>query len=340
MTNNPSSRVHFWTLRDISTVDGWDPDVRPDRFADGSGHALIELFVRLRNAGLDVSIGPVIPKHSRCVVVFLGDIADWRSLRMRPGPLRRLARGIGHDQSVALVRSDFPLQVRPPRFVSCEVMPNASSITASRQRWVPLLPQRGIIRRSAERGERVESVVLKCFPENVPSDIDNESFRRRIASLGMSLSVDTQPLDWPNFETADVALCVRSETGHEFEDEQLSRRPATKLINAWVAGCIPIVSPERSYKDLARPGVDSLLARSGDEIIDCLSAVATDKALVRHLLDGVAVRSKEFEVDRTLRSWIDLLWSPLAPVSRSDVMATRIATATRLVVRRSVCRRP
>ena len=81
-------------------------------------------------------------------------------------------------------------------------------------------------------------------------------------------------------------------------------KPATRLINAWVAGCIPLAVREPAYVELARDREDALLF---DDLGECgpLLDDLRDSALVKRLERGVTERGIEFSPERTTQRWLD-----------------------------------
>jgi hypothetical protein len=330
----PTARdgVHFWTLEDLDGILEWNPDSDPERHASGAGHALLGLFARLMRRGWKVTIGSRIPRESRLVVVYLEELADWHRLALVPWKALRLASAVRPHQSVLVIRNDTPLAIRVPAFVGCEVMPSRETVRHPGQVWLPLLPQGGLVPRDPGRSGRIERVVLKCHRDNVPEFVLQRDFGEELAAMGVSLVVDTKPADWPDFSACDVVLCARKRHAvFDQEDGSFERKPATKLTNAWVAGCIPIVMPERSYLDLARPGSDSLLAGSATAILDTIRRLRGDRSLAEHILAGSRARGEEFGQERVLGLWEDQL---RAEHPRAGLL--RLASARILWLQRTV----
>jgi hypothetical protein len=298
--------VHFWTLEDVGLVSGWDPDSDPGLFGSGRSHQLYEMFARLKARGAAVSLGCRVPREARLVVTTLRELTRFRG-KLLAERVWRLAQELFPGRSVLLIRGDEPLYVRPPSFVQCEVMPTPSSVTdASTQRWVPLLPQRGMVTRDPKRRGTIETMVIKTMPNNAPSFVSDPGFARLLLDAGVRLRVDTQSPAWPDFSEIDLTLCMR-QTGGPPDDELHSQKPPTKLINAWVAGTIPLVGAEQGYLDLAQDGVDSIAVRTPADIIAAVSTLRRSPELVARLEEGVALRGQEYGLERILDLWEELL---------------------------------
>jgi hypothetical protein len=272
------------------TLESWDPDMRPADFSDGRSHALYELFCRLRAKGADVTIGPSYRGRPEAVVAFSKDLNTVGSLRfvLRFGATPTL-----------IIESDWPPHLRIPVRGTLTVPPRPGPPDPSR-RWLPLLPQRGLVPREPSRVGAVRGIGYKGDPTQLPAFMKDPSFLSRVAALGITASeadVYGGREQWHDFSSVDAALCLR--------DPRLptDHKPPTKLINAWAAGCIPLVSREAAYLDLATDGVDALFVESEDELIARLDRLAADSSLVARLEEGVAVRQSQYSVDHVMNAW-------------------------------------
>lgn len=283
--------VHFWLPNhgDLD-VDRWDPDLDPTRFSDGFGHAFLELFVRLRDRGFPTSLGPSVAPGADVVVVFSKTL-DWKSalkFACQSPSQRRL-----------IIESDWPAHRRLPAQAHLLICPLPALSDARTRMWLPLLPQRGLIPRHPSRLGRMSVIDFKGDREQLPPDVDTPAFRDAIRDLGMSWPPygPGNRKFWHDFGSVDVAICVRDPA------VDTSRKPATKLINAWAAGSVPIVGPEPSYVSLGVDGTDCLLVEDSESLLRALQRLATDRALVRTLEAGVADRMAEFSRDRVVELW-------------------------------------
>lgn len=283
--------AHFWSPKtEPPELAAWDPDAEPTAFPDGRGHAFYELAVRLRALGENITIGPKGAHRADLVVVFSKDLGMRQSLEFL---LRK-----GTVPSV-LIESDWLPTFRLPIAPTCAVVPVPGTSSADRV-WLPLLPQRGMLRRHSERWGSVTTVSYKGDSRQVPRFLRGSTFAERARSLGFELIAQDlrDPVDsWHDFGDVDVVICMR--------DVELptSHKPPTKLINSWVAGCIPLVGPEASYAALARNGVDALAVETETDVLSALGRLATDHGLVARLEQGVKERAAEFAPGTVLESW-------------------------------------
>jgi hypothetical protein len=298
--------VHFVTWTDPDAVTEWDPDREPGRFVSGIGHHLLEPYARLRDRGWPVSVGLHPPRGTRTLAVSMNDLVSWEGYRRRRAAwtIDLLALRVPR---VVLVLGDHPLAARVPTFVRAVIVPNPSGAVDARTRWVPLPPQRGMVPRSPDRFGTVRSLALKTGTANVPDEVRDPEFVEALARLGVTFRLDERSPLWPDFSDVDLVLCTRRpRPGLDADDT--ARKPPTKLINAWVAGCVPLVAPERGFLDLVTPGEDAIVIDSPDDVIAAVGKLRDDPALLARLERGVAARGAEFAPDRVMAAWERELW--------------------------------
>jgi hypothetical protein len=317
-------RAHFWIPEPAPEVDGWDPDSAPERYSTGIGHNLYELYVRLRAAGESVSLGPVQPDDG-VVVVFA------RSLRPLTAQ-RAMLGGLG-SKPLIMIRSDIDPGWRTRFTPDIEVMPYASAATGQSQTWIPALPQRGMIRRSVERFGRIRTVGFKGNPENLPVFMRERAWVQTLEAMGLRWLPDTphrgdgSDHTWHDFSEMDVALCLRAE-----HVDRRSWKPATKLINAWCAGAIPLVGPEPGYLDLVTPNEDAFVVTNESDLTVALRRLVSDPSLVQATEQAIEQRASDFARDAVLDQWWTLFWRTSETHVAPDVLRKRRRDALHLSV--------
>jgi glycosyltransferase involved in cell wall biosynthesis len=330
-----TGNIHFWTLRDTSAAATWDPDAEPDLHLSGYGHSFLELYARLRLAGKHVSIGRWPPRGTRVAVANLEELAKWT-----PSILPRARLGLAlaalRTGSIAVIRNDLPLDIVMPDFVALEFMPTRAAIAdRPRQVSLPLLPQRGLIPRDPTRGDRVEIAALKSYSFNSPSWLLSPELEHQLKDLGVTLRFDSEkdsPNRWHDFADVDVALCLQPRPQGEL-DPDYRRKPATKLINAWRAGAIPLVSPDAGYLELLDAHGGAIVVNSSDEVIEALRHLRSDERSARDLRADGRKAAAQFTPERVLDEWSAALLS--APdSSRLAAAAAIYRTAPAVVTER------
>jgi hypothetical protein len=316
--------AHFWIPEPLPEVDDWDPDAAPECFSTGIGHNLYELYARLRAAGKPVTLGPDQPRDG-VVVVYA------RSLRPLTAQ-QALLRGLG-SKPVVVIRSDIDPGWHTRFTPDVAVMPYASAVSGPGQTWLPALPQRGLIRRSAERFGRIRTVGFKGNRANLPVFMGEPAWAATLGAMGLTWMPDTPQSGegpdqrWHDFSEVDVAVCLRAE-----HVDRRAWKPATKLINAWCAGAIPLVGPEPGYLDLVTPEEDAYLVENESDVIAALKRLAADPDLVAAAERAIGRRADDFAMNTVLDRWWILLEQTAHTPVLPEVLARRRREARRLSV--------
>lgn len=207
-----------------------------------------------------------------------------------------------------------------------EFVGNRSLITHPFQQWVPPLPQRGLQPRAPERRGRVRSLAFKGNPENVPDELKGSEWENALQAWGVEWLLDVpsrtdgQDQSWHDFSAVDAVLCVRRQ---DRTDELGSAKPPTRLVNAWVAGCVPLAAREPGYAEIGVNGADTLFVDSPRDALPLLDRLANDSDLVARLEAAIDVRGSEFAPARVLKAWRDALVTAAAEASRVGVLKRR-----------------
>ncbi len=320
--------IHFWvpsTTASPADVLAWDPDREPGRYASGVGHNLLELGVRLQRGGLDVSLGEEVPRGARLLVVFPKSVYQRGRLQ---AVLRAGQRAGGR---FAVVRSDTPLSWGFPVRPVVEFMPTRGAVRHRWQQWLPPLPQRGLEPRLEDRFGRIRSVAFKGYPENVPSVLGTPEWAEALASRGVEWLLDAAAdadgagQRWHDFAAVDAVLCVRAER----TTENIERKPATRLINAWAAGCVPLAEPDPGYVELGTDGSDVFFIDSPFGALSVIDRLNADGDLLARVERRIRERAATFAAASILDQWREALVEAASPAgaSRRRFQATRTIRA-------------
>ena len=155
-----------------------------------------------------------------------------------------------------------------------EFMPTQGAVTQPWQEWLPPLPQRGLQRRAAERCGRIRSLVFKGYPEKLPAELATPEWAAGLAARGVEWLLDAAADSdgdgqrWHDFSAVDAVLCVRASRA----SANVERKPATRLINAWVAGCVPLAERDPAYLELGTDATDVFFIDSPSEALGVSTA--------------------------------------------------------------------
>ncbi len=194
-------------------------------------------------------------------------------------------------------------------------------------RFIPHWPQPNLLPRDPDRGDRFETVCFYGDPRNLARELDDPSFRKRIAALGLEFRcVGTS--HWHDYSETDCALAVRS-----FDRARHIHKPATKLYNAWLAGVPFLGGTDSAYASDGRSGINYLRCASPDDVLSSLQRLREDSALRSSLAQAGREASRGFTPEAITRRWIALLDEADA-LRRRKVAAPRLSRALSRLVRR------
>ena len=191
-------------------------------------------------------------------------------------------------------------------------------------------PQPNLIPRSPERGDRVERVGVIGPISSMAAEIRDPRFRSTLERLGFELVIRSDGASWNDYSDLDVQLAYR--TGPK---SLLRCKPATKIVQSWIARCPAITGVEPCFRAVGRSRVDFLEAASAGEVIAHLQSLRDRPELYRSLIDNGAVRSRSHDEPAVLRQWIAFLEGPATALLR-DRVSRGMAGRGRLLTKSSV----
>ncbi len=277
--------------------DGGSSRISGERLNELSGGILNSWLLRtcyhLRQNGFEASIGPTT----------IPDAANFAS----PRDFGRRERNLDHFLVIPRGDAHWPMLAN---FVVLQngVIEGKSPNTAVVAHW----PQPGIIRRDEARGTQVKIISFKGRTINFAPSLRTEKFREDIKKIGMVLefadfSTLTGDHRWHDYSQTDVVLAVRNLTRYD-----ISKKPASKLVNAWFGEAPALLGPEPAFRELWKSPLDYIEVNSRSEIFDCLIYMRDNPNLYLDMVANGCERRKNFEEDIIAQTWIDVLNGPVA----------------------------
>lgn len=172
--------------------------------------------------------------------------------------------------------------------------------------YVPLWTQPGLQPRNSARGTRLERLAyygLECY---LSPAFRNEQFKADLERIGVSFDIFSEPGKWNDYKQTDAILAVR-----DVKDYDLSIKPPTKLLNAFQAGCIPLMGPEPAYRQVAIPNQEYFEVQHPEQVIKVLKHLKSDLIQLRQIQEIGKKKSKEYMSERIASMWKDLLQGPV-----------------------------
>jgi len=262
------------------------------RFRECNDCWVMLTYLHLRARGLDVRITDHFVPGAICV-------ASYWDLPIKALPLRSYVVACRHDG---------------PRPEICEhtIVQNPSQVTRGTDHLIQHWPQPGLIPRDRSRGPSLRRVDYKGWENNLWEALRAPAFREALARMDVELHIDGKPQDarqlrWHDYAHADAVLAVRDLTERDYYN-----KPASKLINAWLAGVPALLGPEPAYQALRRSELDYFEVRTPADAIDAIARLRADPGLYARVVENGNLRSREFTTHQIAARWRDVLAGPVA----------------------------
>lgn len=295
---------------DLDELRALDPDRDLERFKRGECAWILQTFLRLAAAGRPVELVDSPPADG--IVVFHAKHRRW--LRRHGGSMR--------DAVLVGVRGDL----HAPAIADFEVLQNGFFADGRRRFHVPHWPQPGLIPRDPARGDEIRRIAYHGFARNLEAGFHERRWLDFLADRGLEWHygaaefagkrTDDIPLAWHDFGEVDLVLAVRPPSQRLHPS-----KPATKLINAWLAGVPALLGAEAAYRELRRSPLDYLEVTGVEEAIGAVERLLADPALYRAMRDTAAARAAEHTPERWIGIWSELLFETL-PRLAPEVLAS------------------
>jgi hypothetical protein len=265
-----------------------------ERFVNANDSWSTQPYIQLKQRGLDVHLVPQCIPGKICIVTY-------EDLAIKDFPFHSYVVACRHDRG-------------RPEICEQRIVQNQLNVLDSTDHFLPHWPQPGLQPRDKSRGTKLENVAYKGRSGNLAEPFKNPDFLQKLRSLGINLSVspknhEERVRDSRDYKNVDVVLAVRP---NFFSEYYLSLKPPSKLINAWLAGCPALLSPDPGFQSLRRSELDYIEVLSPDDVIAALVRLRDNPSLYSAMVENGFRRAEEFTPDRIALLWRDLLADPIA----------------------------
>jgi hypothetical protein len=197
---------------------------------------------------------------------------------------------------------------------------------------LPFWPQPSLLPRDPQRGTRVENVAYLGRPLNLAEELRADSWPAELRTLGINWQVPERSR-WNDYRNLDVTVSVRNfDTRALAHDpvQNVDSKPASKLVNSWIAGVPAILARESAYERVRRSPLDFIAVDSMTELRAALQFLRNDPAQYRDMVENGRERAAEFSAPAVAQVWVKLLEGDIA--SRYAAW-TRRPVVTRILTR-------
>jgi hypothetical protein len=256
-----------------------------DRIREGRSAWVLQTYLWLRRRGLAAELSTHCLPGTLCIL-------HYDDLRARDFTAESYLLGVRCDRP--------PMLLADQQVVQTPLLANGVS-----SHFVPNWPQPGLLPRAEARGTRVERVGFVGRERNLAPPFRSPEFRRELAQQGFALVVREKP--WWDYRDLDVILAVRVAS-----PAKLRTKPASKLVNAWHAGCPALLGPEPAFEARRSSPLDFLSVAAPEDALAALRRLREEPGLYAAMVGNGRLRAREFSVERVAERWEDLLAGPVA----------------------------
>ncbi len=223
-----------------------------------------------------------------------------------------------HECFAVVVQADRP----SPPLADIAIVQNKASQRLPRKRFIPLWTQDGLIPRNASRGRDIRSIAFMGDQKYVPPFFQDREFLSDLAALGVR-AIWRKAGEWHDYSDVDLVLAWR-----KLPKAVEKTKPASKLVNAWLAGVPALLGREAAYTELRQSPLDYLEVNDGKEIIKAVSYLQENPDIYSAMADNGFRRAVEFSDAAVCAAWNAMLEDAL----RVNEKLKRRATAPRLLL--------
>ncbi|MCS0629267.1 hypothetical protein NX786_07975 [Telluria mixta] len=299
--NHTGMNVTFYLPdhQQVDQIEAADPDRDWRLFSTGVQVWVGQTYLRLKHQGFAVGLSATVP--SAGIVVMHADHV----------PRLLAERSLWSNLTIVSARADRP----PQPHADIEIVQNRTSAEGVRVLHIQHWPQPGLVRRDPARGTKVENVAFKGAAGEMAPAFASDLWGSRMAELGVQWHCDAAQwvgnaaqyaTNWHDYRSTDVILAVRKDLQGRYP-----RKPASKLINAWLAGVPAILGPESAYGELRRSELDYIEVTSAEEAYRAIEKLKNDPDLYMAMVQNGQKRAEEVSARTCTNAWADLLFRQL-----------------------------
>ncbi|MEP6485976.1 hypothetical protein NDI43_02155 [Microcoleus vaginatus GB2-A3] len=198
-----------------------------------------------------------------------------------------------------------------PPLCDITVVQNKLCLDSETDIFIPHWPQPGLIPRLKERGSTIENIVFKGDEINLYESFRSPEFKRELEKLGVTLRIngqlENQPVRWHDYSTDDLVLAVRDVT-----EKDALVKPASKLVNAWIAGVPALLGPEPAFREQRKSELDYIEVTTPQAVFEAVQLLKSHPELYQQMVASGNKRAEDFTEEKMIQRWYEFLAGPVA----------------------------
>ena len=191
-----------------------------------------------------------------------------------------------------------------------EVVQNKSQVSP-RAAFIPLWPQSGLIARNSARGNRLRRLSYHGLLYNHSTRVlhrASDYFKSGLFKVKGELERACEKLDiefvekgpefWNDYSDIDAVVGLR-----EFGEHAFASKPATKLVNAWLAGAPFIGGSDSAFSQIGAPEFDYFRVVSPKALEAALKRLRDDESLFASMIERGNRMAAMYDTDSVRTYW-------------------------------------
>jgi hypothetical protein len=228
-----------------------------------------------------------------------------------------------------------------PSLCDFTVVQNKACIDSETDIFIPLWSQPGLIPRLKERGSTIENIVYKGHERNLYESFRSPEFKRELEKLGVTLRLNTNLEDgsarWHDYRSDDLVLAVRDLT-----EKDALIKPASKLVNAWIAGVPALLGPEPAFGEQRQSDLDYIEVTTPQAVFEAVKLLKSQPELYQKMVANGHKRAEDFTTEKMIQRWYEFLAGPVADGYKrwsKTTQVSRIAEFSLRIIQDKIARR-
>lgn len=249
---------------------------------------IIQTFLYMRQAGLNVELVDVLVENEICVVHYdtFGD------------------RVWGANSFIVGIRADNP----PFHRREIEIVQSPANLGSNSTFLVNHWPQPNLIPRDPARKNHVSKISYFGGEGGMSSKYFQPVVVSALDKLEIILDPCFDTTRWNNYEDTDLVIAVRN----HHHPLLINTKPASKLVNTWRAGCVALLGNEPAYRAAGSPGQDYFEINSPADMLRVVTCLKQSPEIYQKVREAGISKSKEFDFEAIQQRWIELFLGPIA----------------------------
>lgn len=189
-----------------------------------------------------------------------------------------------------------------------EIIQSPYSKEHSLNYFIPHWPQPNLTIRDVNRGTTIKTLGYFGLKKYIPHRFRTPEFIEGLKAMGIKFIVKEQYPDWADYSNVDVVFAIRDGSPY-----YLASKPASKLVNAWFAGCPALLGQEPVFNYYKKSDLDFIQTTSVEDVLCALRKLVAEPDLYQAMIDNGSGRLCEVNHNAITQIWIDTFTNEIIP---------------------------